>query len=376
MNQERSKATILAVDDTPTNIDVVKGVLSQTYIVQAAINGKMALKIIERQKPDLILLDIMMPDMDGYEVCRRLKADPETREIPIIFLTAKTSQDAELEGLELGAVDYITKPFSPPIVQARVKTHLALREANRHLGLQNRQLQNERELIENILLKMRSANAMDERFLRSLVSPVEETAGDMLLSAFAPDGRQLVLLGDFTGHGLPAAIGGPLVDYILHQRARRNDTGEATIREINSQLHARLPTGIFFAATLVEITPDRAKATIWGAALPEVLLIRDGKLHQSINSTLPPLGVLETMDFAESSIEVALQKDDRLCVFSDGIIEASPPNGPMFGVDRLASFLCKAISEQKPLAELISILASYTGSSLFDDDITLVEIQT
>ncbi|MES9937148.1 MAG: response regulator [Sedimenticola sp.] len=137
MIQIASELTILAVDDTPTNIDVVKAVLSDSYFVQAAINGQMALKIIEKKKPDLILLDIMMPEMDGYEVCRRLKADESTRDIPIIFLTAKAEVEDETKGLELGAVDYITKPISPPILKERVKTHLELKTARDYLKRQN-----------------------------------------------------------------------------------------------------------------------------------------------------------------------------------------------------------------------------------------------
>lgn len=134
---EGQKQTILAVDDTLANIDVVKGVLAQDYLVQAALNGKMALKIIEKQKPDLILLDIMMPDMDGYEVCTLLKSQEETRNIPIIFLTAKAQEDDETKGLSLGAVDYITKPISPPILKERVKNHLMLQASKKLLERQN-----------------------------------------------------------------------------------------------------------------------------------------------------------------------------------------------------------------------------------------------
>ena len=137
MDLNASKLTILAVDDTPANIDVVKGILSELYFVQAAISGAMALKIIAQKKPDLILLDIMMPDMDGYEVCERLKSNNETRDIPIIFLTAKTEIEDEIRGFELGAVDYITKPISPPILKERVKTHLELKLARDYLKIQN-----------------------------------------------------------------------------------------------------------------------------------------------------------------------------------------------------------------------------------------------
>jgi len=132
MNNE--KQTILVVDDTPENIDVLSGVLRPDYKVKAALNGERALKIAATEpRPDIVLLDIMMPGMDGYEVCEKLKSDPATAKIPVIFITAKTEVADEQHGFELGAVDYITKPISPPLVQARVRTQLALYDQNREL---------------------------------------------------------------------------------------------------------------------------------------------------------------------------------------------------------------------------------------------------
>ncbi|NFV79722.1 response regulator [Magnetospirillum aberrantis] len=122
------RATILAVDDTPDNLAVLSSLLKDEYRVKVASSGEKALKVAAADNPpDLILLDIMMPGMDGYEVCQRLKETPETRDIPVIFLTAKAEVDAERKGLDMGAVDYITKPISPPIVLARVRTQLKLK---------------------------------------------------------------------------------------------------------------------------------------------------------------------------------------------------------------------------------------------------------
>jgi putative two-component system response regulator len=122
------KATVLVVDDTPDNLSLMSGLLKDDYKVKVANGGEKALKIAQSDNPpDLILLDIMMPGMDGYEVCQHLKSNPATRDIPVIFLTAKTEVEDEKKGLELGAVDYITKPVSPPIVMARVKTQLSLK---------------------------------------------------------------------------------------------------------------------------------------------------------------------------------------------------------------------------------------------------------
>jgi len=132
------KNTILIVDDTPDNITLLSSLLKDDYKTKIATNGERALKIaFSESPPDIILLDIMMPEMDGYEVCERLKADVQTKDIPVIFLTAKAQVEDEQKGLELGAVDYITKPISPPILLARVHTHLQLKEARDFLQRQN-----------------------------------------------------------------------------------------------------------------------------------------------------------------------------------------------------------------------------------------------
>ena len=122
------KHRVLVVDDTPENIHILMGILKEHYTVAAAISGKRALKLAAMDpSPDLILLDIMMPEMDGYEVIARLKADQKTANIPVLFVTALTSDENEARGLQLGALDYITKPFNPAIVRARVQNHLELK---------------------------------------------------------------------------------------------------------------------------------------------------------------------------------------------------------------------------------------------------------
>ena len=134
-----SDKKILIVDDTKENIDVLGEILS-SYKRSVALNGEKALKIAVEKKPDIILLDIMMPEMDGFEVCRRLKADETTRDIPVIFITAKNQIEDEVEGLQLGATDFISKPISPPIVLARVKNQLELQESRRILAEKNEEL--------------------------------------------------------------------------------------------------------------------------------------------------------------------------------------------------------------------------------------------
>ncbi|MBF0264402.1 MAG: response regulator [Gammaproteobacteria bacterium] len=125
MSNIEDKKIILIVDDTKANIDVLSGVLRPTYKTKIALNGEKALKLAATEpKPDIILLDIMMPDMDGYEVCRHLKIDAGTTDIPVIFLTAKDQEKAKKKGLDLGAVDFISKPINPNILLERVEFYL------------------------------------------------------------------------------------------------------------------------------------------------------------------------------------------------------------------------------------------------------------
>ncbi len=168
-----TKPTILVVDDTPDNITVLCALLGDLYRNKIATSGERALKIARTEPhPDLILLDIMMPEMDGYEVCRRLKADPATRHIPVIFLTAKTQEGDETKGFELGAVDYIAKPVVPPVLMARVHTHLALRDARKVLEQQNEVLE------EQVEARTRQLAALQDAIIIAMASLAETRDND------------------------------------------------------------------------------------------------------------------------------------------------------------------------------------------------------
>jgi len=160
--------TILAVDDSPVNLSLITGLLKSHYRVKVANSGEKALRIVHADlPPDLVLLDVMMPDLDGIEVCRRLKDDPRTRHIPVIFLTAMSKSDDERIGLEAGAVDYITKPISPPILLARVKTHLQLKAGQDFLKDKNAFLQSE------VLRRTREVQAIQDVTILTMASLAE-----------------------------------------------------------------------------------------------------------------------------------------------------------------------------------------------------------
>jgi len=160
---ELQQQTVLIVDDTPQNLSVLGEVLRPHYHVRAANCGERALRVaVTEPRPDLILLDIMMPEMDGYEVLRRLKEDDLTRNTPVIFITAMSGSEDEMHGLELGAVDYITKPFNPAIVLARVRTQLELKQSRDELARRNEWLDAEvhRRMRENLLIQELNVRAL------------------------------------------------------------------------------------------------------------------------------------------------------------------------------------------------------------------------
>ncbi len=373
MDDPTVKATILAVDDIPENLTILRGLLSAEYSLKFAVNGGLALKIAREQRPDLILLDIMMPGMDGHEVCRRLKADERTADIPIIFVTAMGTEPDELKGFALGAVDYVSKPIVPAILKARVTTHLALRRARQTLREQNILLREERELIENIVDRMRNDIHFDHRYLRFITRSMEKTSGDVLFSAFRPDGGQHLLLGDFTGHGLPAAVGGPLVSNIFYHRTLDGTAAGGIIEEINDVLCRQFPTELFMAAGMVEVSPRRDGFRIWNAGLPDMLSMTRGLPPRRHGSVMPPLGILDEQPVNEG-VPVAGSTATSLFLFSDGFTEAENGHGEMFGYERMEKALLELVRRGGDLDSILTEVKRFCGTGELEDDMTLLEL--
>jgi putative two-component system response regulator len=167
MHSTPHKATLLVVDDTPDNLTLISELLAEQYHIRVATSGEKALRLAQHSRPDLILLDVMMPDMDGYEVCRRLKSDERTCAIPILFLTAKHQPEDERNGLELGANDFLSKPINPPVLLARVQNQLRLKAATDLLRSQNEYLDQE------VLIRTRELQAVHDVTVLALASLAE-----------------------------------------------------------------------------------------------------------------------------------------------------------------------------------------------------------
>src|SRR5215472_17158623 len=239
MNENDQKKTVLVVDDAPTNIQIVNSILKDSYKVRIATNGAKALELVKTTPPpDLILLDVMMPGMDGYEVCTRLKTDPGTKDIPVIFLTGQTETSDETRGFEVGAVDYIHKPFSPAVVQARVQTHLVLRGIREQLAQQlftiQKELETARQIQHSILPREIPKFAGLDIAARYI--PMTSVAGDFY-DFFRVDDRRLgILVADVSGHGMPAALIASMLKIALAAQAPQAADPAAVLLGLNLAL--------------------------------------------------------------------------------------------------------------------------------------------
>src|SRR5277367_496966 len=204
-----AKKVILVVDDAPANIQIALAILKETYQVRVATNGAKALELAASDPvPDLVLLDVVMPGMDGFEVCTRLKADPKTQDIPVIFLTGQTEIEDETRGFEVGGVDYIHKPFSPAVAKARVHTHLVLRGMRQKLAQQLAAMKSELETARQIQLSIlpREMPSVAGVNVAARYIPMTEVAGDFYDFILIDDKRFGAFVGDVSGHGMPAAL--------------------------------------------------------------------------------------------------------------------------------------------------------------------------
>ncbi|MDX8378835.1 MAG: SpoIIE family protein phosphatase [Gallionella sp.] len=369
------KPTILVVDDAPENIDVLRGILHEQYVLRPAISGALALRLVlVKPMPELILLDVMMPGMDGYEVCRRLKADPRTSGIAVIFITAKTQAEDEVQGLSLGAADYLTKPVVPAIVRARVHTQFALRQAQCELEQKNLILNDEKELLEEIVTRMNTSSPFDARGLRRIQKSLENTAGDIVLSACRPDGVQYVLVGDFSGHGLSAAFSGPLVSWMFyHLTAESHELSQILIK-INRALYRQLPTPLYMAASALALSAERNQVKIWNYGLPPVLCLDDSLAIQRVKSSGLPLGLVESVETFDPHVQRELLPSMCIYQYSDGITEATSPDQEGYGQARLEALLVRIYREKLPLEVLWDELDVYCDGQGLTDDALLVEV--
>ena len=371
---------ILIVDDTPLNIGVISGALKDSYKTKVATNGEKALALASaEEKPDLILLDIMMPGMDGYEVCSRLKSDPATREIPVIFLTGQTAAEDETRGFEVGAVDYVHKPFSPAVVKARVRSHIFLREARAQLASQLLALNNELEMARQIQLSIlpHSIPKLPGLEIAARFLPMTSVAGDFYDFIEIDEKHIGILIADVSGHGLPSALIASMLQVALTAQAGHASEPAKVLLGLNHALCGKF-TDNFVTAAYVYVDLEKSLMRYAGAGHPPVLQWRNstGKTAKLLENGLV-LGMVEEATY--DALEFPLEPGDRYVLYTDGVLEATNSAQEQFGADRFMRFIenhkhLAADQFSETFLTELSRWSNQTAEQGQQDDITLLVI--
>jgi phosphoserine phosphatase RsbU/P len=380
MSHTDKTKTVLLVDDAPANIQIVNSILKDIYKIRVATSGAKALELVKlAPAPDLVLLDVMMPEMDGYEVCTRLKLDPETRDIPVIFLTGQTEVEDETKGFGVGAVDYIHKPFSPAVVKARVQTHLALRAIREELAQQLITIQKELETARQIQLSIlpSSVPKIEGLDIAARYIPMTSVAGDFYDFIVVDKKHIGILVADVSGHGMPAALIASMLKIALSSQVGHADDPARVLLGLNEALCGKFQHH-FVTAAYVFVDMQKLTLTYSGAGHPPLLLWGGSEGVRAVEENGLFLGKFSFATY--TSIELPIKAGDHILLYTDGIPETANPAGVEFGTDAFRKFLGADGSTSadhfadRLLAELSKWSARESAEDL-DDDMTIVAVQ-
>ena len=369
-------STILVVDDSPTNLQVMVRTLHGTgHRILVAKDGPTALDIARRGAPDLVLLDVMMPGIDGFEVCRRLKAEPATSRAAVIFLSARGEVSDKVSGLVLGAVDYITKPIQGEEVLARVATHLS----RLHL---ERALRDSRDRLDKEL-------AGAARMQRLLLPPEIPAQSSVAFAAHYETSRHAggdyydivplgadrfgIMVADVSGHGAPAAIVMAMIRAVLHTHPGPPDDPPSVLHYINRHFRFLWDTAMYATAVYAVLDAGTRTLRLSSAGHPPPMLLRPGEGAEVLpveNTACLLWDELKKVPCAEYQ----LRPGDRLVFYTDGITERQAPDELMYDPDQFAATLTRIgpVAPADIVRQVVAELDRFAAGHEPDDDQTLV----
>ena len=372
-----SRCRVLLVDDVRSSLDVLVEALQEHHLLSVALDGESALKSIAHSPPDLVLLDLMMPRIDGYEVCRRIRADPATKDLPIIFLSALGEAKSKARGFEAGGTDYITKPFEAVEVRARVRSLL---KAKLYQDTARAALASELRVAHDI---QRGIVPKDFATLGwglpidvfAALEPAKEVGGDLYDAFPLGNGRVCVVLGDVSGKGIPAALFMAMTATLLRATARHVQRPEQILSHVNQELSRDNPSSMFvtlFCAVL-DSKSGRLDYASGGHTAP-VLLGKAGPPRLLLGAPGTLVGIQPNLTF--EARYAMLEPGDALLLYTDGVTEAFDPAGACFGEERLLQALGGPRGSAKQMVErLLETVRSFAAGAPQSDDIALLALR-
>ncbi|MFO1475552.1 MAG: SpoIIE family protein phosphatase [Verrucomicrobiota bacterium] len=372
-----SDCRVLIVDDAKANLDILVEGLKGDHKLSLAMSGEQALQLATRTPPDLVLLDIVMPGLDGYEVCRRLRQNPATAEVPIMFLSSLEEVQNKTRGFEAGANDYLTKPFEMLEVKARVHSLL---KAKAYSDAAKEQIASELRVAREIQMGMLPHDfaALEAAYgigFSALLEPAQEVGGD-LYGAFAAGPERLVIfLGDVSGKGIPASLFMVRAVSLARLLARDVVEPERILARLNDELSADNPSSMFVTFLCAVWEPAARKLTLANAGhCKPVLIPARGAPSWAVAELGTALGFEPGLEFTRT--ELTLQPGDAMVFYTDGVSEAFNPGEECYGTDRL---LADAAQFAGKPAEAIATgvlkqVRAFAGTAKQSDDIAVLAL--
>ncbi|MHC4141006.1 MAG: PP2C family protein-serine/threonine phosphatase [Planctomycetota bacterium] len=390
---DSDSGTLLVVDDNEMNRDMLSRRLARRgHTVETAEDGRTALDMIEQRPFDVVLLDIMMPGIDGIEVLKIVRKVHSAADLPIIMATAKDESDDIVSALKLGANDYVTKPLDFQVVLARVQTQLSLKRAKEELSTAHARMKRDLEAAAKIqhALLPDAAPASDRARFAWTYRPCDELAGDAL-NVFEIDDRHLgVYVLDVSGHGVPAALLSVSVTHSLSQRGTASsviseptdDEGGFTVADparVAQRLNRQFPMSNnaqrYFTLVYGVLDTQTGRFRFVTAGHPGPIIVRADGSVESIEEPGFPIGIVDEADYHDLTVE--LNGGDRLFLHSDGVNEEMDGDGEMFGRSRTRAVLTEHRAQplEDVLARVVQAVTAWKGDEDFGDDISLVALE-
>lgn len=373
-----ARESILVVDDKAENLHLLTRMLTERgYTVRAANNGHRALESVQASPPNIVLLDIRMPDMDGYEVCRRLKSAPGFQEVPVIFISALEEIQDKVKGFEVGGVDYITKPFQFEEVIARLETHLALRRYQKELETAKRKLEAELALagtLQTSMLPDRSMRIPGYQMAAAL-QPALETSGDFY-DVFALDQDHIgLILADVVDKGAAAALLMALSRTLVRTFApEQPDRPDLVLEAVNRRMLLDTATAWFVTTFYAVLELKTGVLTFCNAGHNPPIFLRapESGMIDTLEKTGLPLGISDDRVWSKGAIR--MESGSALLLYTDGVIDLRNEAGEFFGFERLADFIrCLPQDPVHAIKEdLLNELVRFKGGASQVDDMAFM----
>ncbi|SPF55398.1 Serine phosphatase RsbU, regulator of sigma subunit [Candidatus Sulfopaludibacter sp. SbA4] len=368
----KAAPAILIVDDTPFNVELLQAVLAaEGFRTLEAGDGPTAVEICHRDPPDLVLLDVVMPGESGFETCARLKSDPATDDIPIIFLSALDDVQNKVTGLKAGGVDYISKPVDAREMLARVRVHLRMRERNRALVEEHRRRLAELHSAQQAILV--GAEECAEAACGVYFRPLEDVSGDFFDVIPIAPGVFAYFVADVSGHGVSASFLTAAVKALLRQYAGPVFSPEDAMRGVDSVMRQMLGEEQYLTACYARLNRQTRQLSVISAGHPPLILVDRAGHAEILQTDSEPLGVFSSTVLQRKELQVA--PGDRFFLYSDGLIESLPGGARQSGLARLVEACID--HRAAPLAEAPTRIARQLrpDAQAITDDLVLMAVE-